>query len=327
MAPKMSEARSARAWRLARGQYGVVARRQLLGLGFSSDAIKHRLRTGRLHALSGGVYAVGRAELGQEGRWMAAVLACGEGAVLSHRSAAALYGLGEERPGVIEVSVRGDREPRRRGLKARTRPSLPSHDVGTLRGIPVTSPVRTMLDLADLLGPRRAVNEADKGDVIDPESLREALAGYAGEPGVKALRSLLDRDTFVLSDAELEVLFRPLALEAGLPLPLTKQIVNGFEVDFHWPDLGLVVETDGHRYHRTPSAQSRDALRDQLHTASGLTPLRFSHHQVKHDPAHVKRVLSKTLHHLRPPAAATAARTKERAPSPATAPPHDPRAR
>jgi very-short-patch-repair endonuclease len=71
-----------------------------------------------------------------------------------------------------------------------------------------------------------------------------------------------------------------------------KQIVNGFEVDFYWPDLGLVIETDGWRYHRTPATQSRDALRDQIHTASGLTPLRFSHFQVKHEPDHVRNVLT-----------------------------------
>ncbi len=84
------------------------------------------------------------------------------------------------------------------------------------------------------------------------------------------------------------MLFRPIAEGAGLPPPLTKQWVNGFEVDFYWPDLGLVVETDGLRYHRTPSTQSRDALRDQTHTAAGLTTLRFTHYQVKYEPAHVR---------------------------------------
>jgi very-short-patch-repair endonuclease len=243
---------------------------------------------------------------------MAAILACGEGAVLSHRSAAALYGIASERPGVIEVSVRRLQGRQHPGLRVRRRPSLPGHDVGTLNRIPVTSPVRTMVDLATVLGPRgleRAVNEADKHDLVDPESLRIALDDHAGEPGVKALRTLLDRDTFRLSDQELELLFRPLALSAGLPLPMTKQIVNGFEVDFHWPELGLVVETDGLRYHRTPSAQSRDALRDQVHTASGLTPLRFSHWQVKYDPAHVRRVLTDTAAHLRAPAAASSGPT------------------
>ncbi len=133
---------------------------------------------------------------------------------------------------------------------------------------------------------------------IDPEALRSALDDRAGEPGVRPLRLLLDRRTFCLSDAELEVLFRPLAAAAGLPVSMTKVWVNGFEVDFFWPDLGLVVETDGFRYHRTASTQTKDAVRDQTHTAAGLTPLRFSHWQVKHEPAHVHQILEATRRRL-----------------------------
>lgn len=168
--------------------------------------------------------------------------------------------------------------------------------------IPVTTPARTLLDLATVLAARtleRAVNEADKVDLIDPETLRSAIDSYSGLPGVPALRALLDRHTFRLSDSDLEVVFRGLAEHAGLPQPLTKQLVNGFEVDFFWPDLGLVVETDGLRYHRTPSTQSRDVLRDQAHIASGLTPLRFSHYQVKYEPDHVRRVLARTASNLK----------------------------
>jgi hypothetical protein len=162
--------------------------------------------------------------------------------------------------------------------------------------------VKTLIDLATLLPPRRlerAVNEADKRDLVDPESLRVALEDHRGLPGARALRSLLDRHTFRLSDQELEVLFRPIAAAAGLPTPLTKEIIDGFEVDFFWPDLGLVIETDGWRYHRTPSAQSRDALRFQTHTAAGRTPLRFSHWQVKHEAVRVRQVLVRTVAGLR----------------------------
>ena len=152
------------------------------------------------------------------------------------------------------------------------------------------------------MGPRdleRAINEADKLDVIDADALRKALDERPGEPGVRPLRRILDEHTFRLSDEELERLFRPLAKAAGLPVPLTKHRVNKFEVDFFWPDLGLVVETDGWRYHRTPSAQSRDALRFQVHVAHGLTPLRFSHYQVKYEPTHVESILKQTAAHLR----------------------------
>ena len=233
---------------------------------------------------------------------MAAVLACGDGAMLSHRSAAALWGFGEEHPDYIELSLRRHHKVRRSGIRVHDRPGFWNRDVGVHLGIPVTRPVRTFLDLATVTGSKtveRAINEADKLDVIDADALRRALDDYPGQPGIRLLRHVLDQHTFRLSDDELERLFRPIAAAAGLPVPHTKQMVNEFEVDFLWPDLGLVVETDGWRYHRTPSAQTRDALRFQTHTAAGMTPLRFSHYQVKYEPAHVRRILTKTAANLR----------------------------
>jgi hypothetical protein len=233
---------------------------------------------------------------------MAAVLACGSGALLSHRSAAALWGFGDEHPNYIDASVRRASEAHIPGLRCHRRPSLPSNEVDLRRNIPVTQPVRTFLDLATVAGPKtleRAINEADKRDVIDPDGLRKALDDHPGEPGIRPLRHILDKHTFRLSDDELERLFRPLASAAGLPIPLTKHMVNRFEVDFYWPELGLVVETDGWRYHRTPSAQTRDALRSQIHVANGQTPLRFSHYQVKYEPRHVEHILTKTAANLR----------------------------
>ncbi len=233
---------------------------------------------------------------------MAAVLACGEGAALSHRSAAALWGIGQEWGGRIDVSVRRRCELRRPGIRAMGRPSLPASDFTSHRHIPVTTPIRTLIDLATELPENRlerAVNEADKHDLVDPETLRSALDDYAGQPGVRPLRVLLDRHTFLLSDSDLELLFRPIAAAAGLPQPLSKQIVNGFEVDFHFPQLGLVIETDGWRYHRTPATQTKDAKRHQIHTASGLTPLRFSHHQIAYEPRYVRAILARTATHLR----------------------------
>ena len=106
------------------------------------------------------------------------------------------------------------------------------------------------------------------------------------------LRKLLDRQTFTLTDSALERLFLPIARRAGLPPPLTGQLVNGYKVDFYRPALALVVETDGLRYHRTPAQQARDRLRDQAHLAAGLRPLRFTHGQVKFEPAYVQTVLA-----------------------------------
>ena len=233
---------------------------------------------------------------------MGAVLACGPEAALSHRSAGAFWGFTEEHRDYIDVSVRRASEARLHGVRCHRRPSLPASEIAARQNIPLTQPVRTLIDLGTVIGPKaleRAINEADKLGVIGADALRRGLDEHRGEPGVRALRRILDRHTFRLSDSELEVRFRPIARSAGLPEPLTKQMVSGFEVDFFWPELGLVVETDGWRYHRTPATQARDALRDQTHTASGLTPLRFSHRQVKDEPAYVQSVLEKTAANLR----------------------------
>lgn len=227
---------------------------------------------------------------------MGAVLACGNGAALSHRSAAALWQIGREAPGRIDVSVKSSSERRRPGLRVHRRPTLPTEDLVRHKGIPLTIPARTLVDLATELAPiavERAVNDADKRDLIDPEGLRTALNRYEGEPGTLLLRKLLDKRTFRLSDSDLEIFFRPIAVEAGLPFPLSKQMVNGYEVDFYWPDLGLVVETDGLRYHRTASTQTRDVQRDRAHALAGLTPLRFTHYEIKYESTRVRAELSR----------------------------------
>lgn len=259
-------------------------------------AIEHRVTMGRLHLITRGVYAVGRPELTPYGRWMAAVLACGDDAVLSHRSAAELWGIGREEDRRIDVSIRRRTKISRRGIKVRSRPSLPSQSITRRHGIPVTTPIQTLIDLATELRAlrlERAVNEADKLDLVDPETLRGALDAYVGMPGAKTLRTLLDRHTFRLSDSDLEVFFRPLALAADLPLPLTKHRVLGYKTDFFFLDHGLIVETDGLRYHRTPSQQARAARRDQIHTAAGFRVLRFTHWQIAHAPNEVTEVLRK----------------------------------
>lgn len=231
---------------------------------------------------------------------MAAVLVCGDGTALSHLSAAALWGIGREGD-AIDVSVK--REKRRPGIRSRIRPGLPPPQMEIREWIPVTTPLQTLIDIALELPTNkleRAVNDADKLGLIDPERLRDGLDDHVGEPGVKPLRTLLDKDTFLLSDTELEVLLRPIAAAAGLPAELTKHVVNEFEVDFYWPSLGLVVEADGLRYHRTAASQRRDAIRDNEHVAAGLTRLRFTHWQVKHEPRYVRAILARTRPHLRP---------------------------
>jgi very-short-patch-repair endonuclease len=263
-------------------------------LGFRPDAIGHRVAKGRLHPVARGVYAVGRPQLCRHGRWISAVLSCGVQAALSHRSAAALWGILETDHGQIEVSVRLPSDPRPPRITVHRRATLVSSDFTRRHGVPVTTPICTLVDLAaqlpdDLL--EAAVNEADKRDLASPEALRAALAEAKQRPGVGVLKKMLDRRTFTLTDSHLERLMLPLIRSAGLPRPQTRCLVNRFRVDFYWPTLQLVVETDGLRYHRTPAQQTRDRVRDQTHAAAGLTTLRFTHSQVAFDAGHVVETL------------------------------------
>jgi very-short-patch-repair endonuclease len=291
------------AWRLTESQHGVVTRRQLLAAGFSSDEIDGRLAHGKLHRLWRGVYAVGRPRLTLLGWWSAAVLACGADAALSHESAAALWGIREpkagdegeqDRPQIIHVSVSAGRSPRRVGIQAHRRRDLSRSDRARFRGIRVTTPARTLIDVSTVHRPdvlEAYVNTADRIGLIDPDSLRVELDERRGMDGVPRLRGVLDRHTFRLTDSELERRFLGLVRRVRLPDPLTQQRLNGFRVDFYWPDLDLVVETDGLTYHRTPAQQSKDRVRDQRLAGDGYTVLRFTHAQIKFDPGHVAATL------------------------------------
>jgi very-short-patch-repair endonuclease len=264
-------------------------------------ALRHRVAAGRLHPVERGVYAVGRPVLGAHGKWMAAALSCGPAAVLSHDSAAALWGISEEASARISVTVPDWSGRRRPGLDLHRHPNLRPSDTTRRLDIPVTTVVRTLIDIACELEPRRleaAVSEADRLGLIDPEALRNALPGHGTRRGVGVLREILDRRTFRLTDSELERRFLGLVAAAGLPMPMTQQRVNGFRVDFFWPGLGLVVETDGLTYHRTPAQQARDRLRDQAHTAAGLASLRFIHAQVRFEPDYVSSTLASVLRRL-----------------------------
>jgi very-short-patch-repair endonuclease len=283
---------SSEIWAVVRRQHGVVSRRQLLGLGLTDHAIDHRKATGKLHPVRRGVFAVGRPDLTRYGQWTAAVLACGEGSALSHETAAALWEIAPAQSGPIHISVPAHRRAQGPGLVVHRRENI---DVTTHRNISVTTPEATLTDLAasnltlDQL--EAAINEADKRDLTDPDHLRASLDEAVSRPGAARLRRILDRATFTLTDSALERAFMRIVGWAGLPRPQTQSWVNGFKVDFYWPDLGLIVETDGLRYHRTPAQQARDRERDQTHAAAGLTPLRFTHAQVARDAAAVEATL------------------------------------
>ena len=299
MATETRRSRDSAAWALAESQHWVLTTRQLRDLGFTEAALRHRVRAGRLHPVFRGVYAVGRPTLSRHGRWKAAALSAGPGAALSHLSAGALHEIAREGP-AIEVSTPG-RSKSRPGILVHRAAELAEH-VGVESGIPVTSPARTLIDIAQRLPASRlaaAANDAMVRGLVDQDRLLAALAAHPGRRGVRTLRRLVERHTFVLTDSELERRFVPIALRAGLPPPRTRQIVNGYRVDFYWPELGLVVETDGLRYHRSPTQQAIDRERDQAHTAAGLTPLRFTHRQVRHQPYYVESILRRTARRLR----------------------------
>lgn len=273
----------------------MVTHAQLRHLGYGPEGIKSRARTGRLHRRARGVYAVGRPDLTWYGRLMVAVLSCGPGAVISHAAAGALWQIRSRAGGDIDVTLPDQRSRRTPGVRVHCRRTLEPEDRRRHLNIPVTSPARTLVDIAPGLSPdqlERAVNLADSLDLIDPERLRTECERLAGQQGVSKLRTTLDRRTFRATDSRLEQRFLAIVRKTSLPPPITQQQVDGFRTDFLWPDLGLVVETDSLRYHRTPAQQHRDRLRDHAHFAAGRTPLRFTHAQVFFDEPHVRATLA-----------------------------------
>jgi very-short-patch-repair endonuclease len=302
MGTKTVQPWSAGVWDLARRQHGVVSRAQLLELGMSSEAIRHRLASGRLHRHARGIYAVGRPELSRRGHLMAAVLVCGPRARLSHRSAAELWGILPASARRIEVAVPASVNRRHPRIRVHRQVGLGPGSMRVVDGIRVADPVSTLVDLASLLTPRRleaAVNEAGQLDLVDPERLRAALDAHPARPGLGRLRRMLDRETFVMTDTELERRVLRLVRGAALPLPETQVHLNGYRVDFFWRELGLVVEADSLRYHRSAAKQAADQRRDHAHVSVGLTVLRFSHGQVRYEPRYVQRTLAANLDRLR----------------------------
>lgn len=160
-------------------------------------------------------------------------------------------------------------------------------------GVPVTDPVSTLVDLAACAPEwqlERSINEADRLDLVDPEALRAQVVLLPRRPGLARLRRLLGCDP--LTDTGLERKFLAIVRAAKLPLPETQARVSGYRVDFFWRDLGLVVEADGWRYHRTPGEQTTDHRRDQAHARAALTTLRFSESQIRYRPDEVRRTLA-----------------------------------
>lgn len=258
--------------RLAEKQHGVVARRQLIEHGLSAELIKGRLAAGSLMPLHLGVFALGHLRIGREGRWMAAVLAFGPKAVLSHSSAAELWSIGRSR-GFPEVTRRSGGS-RRAGLRLHQTRILEPVDVTVEAGIPVTSIERTLLDIARGYDDRqleRAVVDADRTGLLRWPRLRLLLDRTPLRPGAGRLQRVASRISPQALDAKspTEVDFLALCREAGLPEPAVNVLVEGYLVDFLWPAERLVVETDTYTYHGDRLAFEHDHERTVALVAAG----------------------------------------------------------
>jgi hypothetical protein len=289
---------------LAKGQHGVVALWQLVALGLSARAVRARVAAGRLHRIHRGVYAVGHALLSARGRWTAAVLACGRGAVLSHRSAAALQDLRPSASTSIEVVVPRRRSSSPTGIVVRCRSGLADADMTVAHDIPCTSFARTALDLAAVLddvGVEKVCDRAEQLRLFDLRAIEDVLTRNPGARGAGRLRRVLTRlhPQGPRTRLELERRFLRLCRLARLPIPLVNEWVQldgpGFLGDFVWPRERLIVETDGSETHLTRRAFEDDRRRDQLLAVAGYRTLRFTWRQVTAEPERVARTVGAVL--------------------------------
>jgi very-short-patch-repair endonuclease len=284
---------------IAGRQGGVVARRQLNALGLSASAIDRRLRSGLLHPLYRGVYAVGHRVLGVTGRRWAAVLACGDDAFLADVSAAAAFDLRQSASRSIHVLVGRNGRVQQPGIRLHWRRSIPRDEVTTLDGLPITTPARTLLDLAagGLRGRKleAAVDAAERKRLLDFADLHELLARYNGRPGTPSLRAVLARYRAGDTRSELEEIVVELCDRFDLPRPLENCVIEGKVRDFYWPDARLVVEADSYTWHRSPSALDDDRERDVELTLAGYRTLRFTWEQVTRRRRYVANAIRRSI--------------------------------
>jgi very-short-patch-repair endonuclease len=285
---------------LAERQYGIVARRQLVELGLAKRTIDRRLAARSLHLIHRGVYSVGHRGLTPHGYWLAAALAVGPRAVLSHRSAAALWGLRSTAASRVDVIAPRRGRLSRPGIAVHTTRHLPDRDRAVRAGIPVTSVPRTLVDVAGLLPRRqlaRMVEEAERLGLLDLDAIEEVCLRSNGRRGLRKLHGVLatQSDVIPATRSELERAFLDLCREHCLPTPRVNQWIAGFEVDAVWPEQRLIVELDGYEYHRTRGAFERDRARDAALLLAGHRVLRFTRRRLKREPAAVAATVRAAL--------------------------------
>jgi very-short-patch-repair endonuclease len=293
---------------LAERQHGVISRDQLRACGAGEGAIAHAIKNGRLHRVFRGVYALGHRQIGERGRLMAAVLACGPGTVVSHRSAAALLELIDDGPVVIDVIAPDDRGRHIDGIRFhRVRPPR-LEETGTVAGIPCTSPARTFVDLAGTVGDwtlRSAFERAAHKGLLDIAAIEGSIDPR--RRGMKGLLALVEnwRKAAALTKTRgklkspLETKILPLLVQRDFPSPLFNalvQIAKGrIEVDFFWPDHRFVLEADSRSFHGTAMAFERDRWRDRELMRAGYSVLRVTHHEAEHEAEAVVDTIASRL--------------------------------
>ena len=284
---------------IAAQQRGLVTRQQLVAAGVGRGAIGNRLKRGQLHAVHRGVYLVGHAIPLPLALELAAALACGTGAAVSHRSAAALWSLLPAQDGGVEVTAPVRGRGHRPGIRVRHDPALGRDDFVVRDRVPVTTPARTLVDLGASSTPReleRALAEAWARRLITRERLRVALERYAGRRGAATLRGLVGRqDGPSLTRSEAEELLLGLVRRAQLPNPRANALVGRYEVDMLWRSEGLAVEVEGYAYHSSPRAFERDRRRDAELAAAGLRLLRVTWRQIVDEPEAVVARITRAL--------------------------------
>jgi hypothetical protein len=286
---------------LAVVQHGVVTFEQLRDAGLGEGAIHLRVRNQRLHRLHRGVFAVGHPRISREGRWLAAVLALGQGAVLSHISAAALWGIRHSGSTHVHVTVPTSAGRHgRRGIVVHRSRTLRPVDIAEHDRIAVTSVSRTLLDLAGMLAPgrlERAVERSLALRLFDLASMQTVLAANPRRPGATELARIVSaiHDEPSVTRFELEALMLDLCDAHGIERPEVNVVVEGVEVDFLWRAQRLIVETDGREFHETPSAFARDRERDERLTVLGYRVVRFTYRRLVDHPAAVAATLRALL--------------------------------
>jgi len=265
-------------------QSGLITRDQLIALGLGRGAIRRRVQCGLLYALYRGVYLWGHPSPTPFAGSLAAVLACGDGSVLSQHWAAARWGMRPEASGQPDVTIIG-RQARPAGVRTHATRHLDRPDIRRLHGMPITNPARTLIDCAADLATRElagAVEQAQVKGLVTKRELAAALDRAPRRLGARALRSLIDDPAFTRSEAERRLV--ALLRSAGLGSPAFNHPVRGFEVDAIWHVERVIVEFDSYAFHATRMAFERDRRRDAVLTRAGYVVLRTTWHELTQQP-------------------------------------------